>query len=70
MSTEPAIDGSGKVYIPMTRTIKASLLFSIFALCALGAIYSPKQKGENREQPTQVVPVNNHQSHRGIWLRV
>jgi hypothetical protein len=66
---EPALDGSGKVYIPMTRTIKASLLFSIFALCALGAIFSPKQNRGNRE-PTQVVPVNNHQSHRGIWLRV
>lgn len=70
MSMEPAIDGSGKVYIPMTRTIKASVLFSIFALCALGAILSPKEKRENREQPTQVVPVNNHQSHRGIGLRV
>jgi hypothetical protein len=67
---EPAIDGSGKVYIPMTRTIKASLLFSVFALCALGAIFSPKESRENREQPTQVVPVNNHQSHRGIGLRV
>lgn len=69
-STEPAIDGSGKVYIPMRRTIKAALLFSVFALCTLGAIFSPKEKRENREQPTQVVPVNNHQSHRGIWLRV
>jgi len=54
----------------MTRTIKATLLFSIFALCALGAIFSPIEKRENREQPTQVVPVNNHQSHRGIGLRV
>jgi hypothetical protein len=54
----------------MTRTIKASLLVGILALCAIGAIFSPKQKGENREQPTQVVPVNNHQSQRGIGLRV
>jgi hypothetical protein len=54
----------------MTRTIKASLLFSIFVLCALGAIFSPKEKREDHEQSTQVVPVNNHQSHRGIWLRV
>jgi hypothetical protein len=54
----------------MTRTIKASLVFSIFALCAVGAIFSPKEKRENREQPTQVVPVNNHQSPRGIGLRV
>jgi hypothetical protein len=67
---EPAIDGSGKVYIPMTRTIKASLLFGIFALCALGAIFSPRETRENREQPTRVVPVNNHQAHRGTWLRV
>jgi len=70
MSTEPVIDGSAKVYIPMTRTIKASLLFSVFALCALGAIFSPKETRENREQSIQVVPVNNHQSHRGIGLRV
>jgi hypothetical protein len=70
MSTEPAIDRSGKVYFPMTRTIKAALLFFFFALCALGAIFSPKEKRENREQPIQVVPVNNHRSHRGIWLRV
>ena len=54
----------------MTRTIKASLLFSIFALCAMGAIFSPKQKSENREQPTQVVPVNNYKPSRGIGLRV
>jgi hypothetical protein len=54
----------------MTRTIKASLLFSVFALCTFGAIFSPKQKSEIREQPTQVVPVNNHQSHRAIGLRV
>jgi hypothetical protein len=67
---EPAIDDSGKVYIPMTRTIKASLLFTIFALCAFGAIFSPREKREDREQPIQVVPVNNYQSHRGIWLRV
>jgi hypothetical protein len=67
---EPAIDGSGKVYIPMRRTIKAALLFSVFALCALGAIFSPKEKREHRDQPTQVVPVNNHKPGRGIWLRV
>ena len=54
----------------MTRTIKAGMLFSVFALCALGAIFSPKEKRENREQPTQVVPVNNHKPSRGIWLRV
>lgn len=33
MSTEPAIDGSGKVYFPMPRTIKASLLFFFLSLC-------------------------------------
>jgi hypothetical protein len=54
----------------MTRTIKATLLFSLFALCALGAIFSPKEERENRKQPTEVVPANNYQSHRGIGLRV
>jgi hypothetical protein len=68
-SMESAIDCSGKVYFPVTRTIKASLLFSIFALCALGAIFSPKEKREDREQSTQVVPVNNHKPSRGVWLR-
>lgn len=34
MSAEPALDGSGKVYFPMTRTIKASLLFFFLSLCA------------------------------------
>jgi hypothetical protein len=69
-STEPAIDGSGKVYIPMTRTIKAALLFSVFTLCFLGAIFSPRERREHREQPSQVLPVNNHQPPHGIWLRV
>ena len=54
----------------MTRSIKASLLFGIFALCALGAIFSPIEKREGREQSPQVVPVNNHKQSRGIWLRV
>jgi hypothetical protein len=54
----------------MTRTIKAGLLFSIFALCVLGATFSPKEKREDREQSTRVVPVNNHKPSRGIWLRV
>lgn len=54
----------------MTRTIKAALLLLVFGLCALGAIFSPKEESQNREQPTQVVPVNNNQQHRGIWLRV
>ena len=45
-------------------------LLSTALLCALGAIFSPKENRENREQPTQIVPVNNHQSHRGIGLRV
>jgi len=54
----------------MTRTIKASLLFSILALCALGVIFSPKAGAPDRDSKTQVVPVNNRQPHRGVWLRV
>jgi hypothetical protein len=53
----------------MTRPIKASLLFGIFVLCALGVIFSPKEKPQDREQRTHVVPVNNRQP-RAIWLRV
>ena len=71
MSTESAIDCSGKVYFPMTRTIKAALLVSILSVCALAAIFSPNETKKNdRESKTQVVPVNNPQPHRGIWLRV
>lgn len=33
-----AIDASDKVYFPMTRTIKASLLFFFFSLCAAAII--------------------------------
>jgi len=54
----------------MTRTIKAALLFGIFVLCALGVIFSPQEKPQNREQRTYVVPVNNRQPQRTLWLRV
>jgi hypothetical protein len=70
MSTQPAIDSSGKVYFPMTRTIKAALLVSLLSLCALAAVFSPREPARERDSKTQVTPVNNHQRHRGIWLRV
>ena len=54
----------------MTRTLKAALLLGVFVLCALGAIFSPKEQPQDRDQPTQVVPVNNRQLQRSIWLRV
>lgn len=55
----------------MKLTTKAALLFLCFMVCALGAILSPKGIAkEERDSHTQVVPVNNHQQHRGIWLRV
>ncbi|MEY2547866.1 MAG: hypothetical protein QOD64_448 [Verrucomicrobiota bacterium] len=70
MSTQPAIDASGKVYFPMTRTIKAALLVFLLSLCALAAVFSPREPARERDSKTQVTPVNNHQRHRGIWLRV
>jgi hypothetical protein len=55
----------------MKLTTKAALLFLSVMLCVLGAILSPKRTAkEERDSHTQVVPVNNHQPHRGIWLRV
>jgi hypothetical protein len=54
----------------MKPTVKAALLFSIFALCALGAVFSPREKPQDREQRNEGVPVNNNQRQRGIWLRV
>lgn len=55
----------------MARTAKASLLIVCFLLCAAGVILSPKEAAKDeRDSRTQVVPVNNRQPHRGIWLRV
>ncbi|MEY2571936.1 MAG: hypothetical protein QOJ87_149 [Verrucomicrobiota bacterium] len=54
----------------MTRTIKAALLVSLLSLCALAAVFSPREPVRERDSKTQVTPVNNHQRHRGIWLRV
>lgn len=54
----------------MRQTTKAALLFCVLLLCALGAIFSPKETVPGRESKTHVVPVNNRQSHRGGWLRV
>jgi hypothetical protein len=55
----------------MKLTTKAALLFFSFTLCALAAILSPKETAKDeRDSHTQVVPVNNHHPHRGIWLRV
>ncbi|HEX8897921.1 MAG TPA: hypothetical protein VF751_04430 [Chthoniobacterales bacterium] len=55
----------------MKLTTKAALLFFCVMLCALGAVLSPRESAkDDRDSRTQVVPVNNHQPHRGIWLRV
>jgi hypothetical protein len=55
----------------MKVTTKAALLFLAFMVCALGAVFSPRGNAkEERDSHTQVVPVNNHQRHHGIWLRV
>jgi len=56
---------------PMNAMTKAALLFFCFLICALGAILSPKGTAkEKRDSHTHVVPVNNSQRPRGIWLRV
>jgi hypothetical protein len=67
---EMAIDGSGKVNFPMRRTIKAAVLIICFSACTIGLLLSPKDTTQDTEMRTQVVPVKNQQSHRGIWLRV
>jgi hypothetical protein len=54
----------------MTRTVKAALVLLILSLCALGAIFSPKETIKEREPNTWLVPVNNVQPQRGVWLRV
>jgi hypothetical protein len=67
---EMAIDGSGKVNFPMRRTIKAAVLIICFSACTIGLLLSPKNPAKDSDTATQVVPVKNQQSHRGIWLRV
>ncbi len=54
----------------MKATTKAALLFLCFLLCGLGAVLSPKDAAPAREPKIQVVPVNNRQAQRGLWLRV
>jgi hypothetical protein len=54
----------------VTRTIKAALLLIILSLCALGAVFAPREPARERDSKMRVTPVNNHQPHRGIWLRV
>jgi hypothetical protein len=54
----------------MKATTKAGLLFFCFLLCGFGAVLAPKETAKGRDSRRQVVPVNNHQPHRGVWLRV
>ena len=43
---KPAIDGSDKVYFPMTRLIKASLLLFFFALCASAVVVTHQVRSQ------------------------
>jgi hypothetical protein len=54
----------------MRRTIKSALLVVILSICVVGALFSAHEVSRDREQKTRVVPVNNAQPHRRIWLRV
>jgi hypothetical protein len=54
----------------MRRTLKSALLVVILSVCVMGAWFSPHELARDREQKTRVVPVNNAQPHRRIWLRV
>jgi hypothetical protein len=54
----------------MNRTAKILTVLVCFSLCAAGAVFSPKDSAKGGESKTQMVPINNHQPQRGIWLRV
>jgi hypothetical protein len=54
----------------MRRTIKSALLIAILSVCVMAALFSPHEVSRDRDQKTRVVPVNNAQPHRRIWLRV
>ena len=64
------LDRFDRLYIPMTRIIKAVVLVICLSLCALGAIFSPAEHAEDTASKPQFVPVRNAQPARGIWLRV
>jgi hypothetical protein len=66
-----SLTGLVRFFPAMKTTTKAALLFLCFLLCAAGAVLSTKETPEaDRDSHTQVLPVNNHQRYRGIWLRV
>jgi hypothetical protein len=54
----------------MRRVIKSALLVVILSVCVLGALFPPREVSREREHNRRVVPVNNAQPHRHIWLRV
>jgi hypothetical protein len=54
----------------MNRSAKIFALLVCVSLCAIGAVLSPKENAKEEESKAQIVPVNNDQPHRGIWLRV
>ena len=54
----------------MRPTTKAALLFLCFLLCAVGAALSPNETTSELQPKRDLVPVNNQQPHRGVWLRV
>jgi hypothetical protein len=54
----------------MNRSAKILALLICISLCTIGVLLSPKQTAKDGESKTQIVPVNNQQSHRGVWLRV
>ena len=54
----------------MRRIIKSAVLLVVLAVCVSGALLSPQQVHRDRDSNTHVVPVNNRQAHRAVWLRV
>ena len=62
-STGSAIDESGKVYFPMSRLIKASLLFFFFSLCASAIVVTHQMR-------LQVPPPAPHQLFAVVELQL
>jgi hypothetical protein len=55
----------------MKRTVKAAVLLMCISLCAFGLFLLPKTDPAQEVSPgTELLPVKNPRSHRGIWLRV
>ena len=54
----------------MKRATKILMVAMCVSLCVGGAIFSVKENAKDSRPKTKVVPVNNDQPHRRVWIWV